>query len=71
MATTETHHEPTGAELERAEHDVARGGHAGGHDEPHGGEALGAIDIAAWGALVLGSLAGLLVAACLIVAVGG
>jgi hypothetical protein len=70
MATTETHHEPTGHELERAEHDAGGGGHPGGHDEHHDGEALGPIDVAAWGALVLGSLAGLLVAACLVVSVG-
>ena len=42
-----------------------------GHDDhAHGDEPLGPIDLAAWGAGLLGLLAGLLIAACLVVATG-
>lgn len=40
-----------------------------GHDDhAHGGETLGPIDVAAWGAAALGVLLGLVIAFCFVVA---
>ena len=54
-----------------ADHDAVAVGHdavAAGHDEhAHGGEALGPIDVQAWGALALGIAAGLLIVLCLVI----
>jgi hypothetical protein len=62
---TETHREPHGAASPHgAADDVA--GH--GHDSMHDTEALGPIDVAAWGAGALGIALGLVVAACFLVA---
>lgn len=69
MSTTQTSHEPTAGELAAHTTDGHAGaGHGGdghGDEHGHGGAALGPIDLAAWGALVLGIVAGLVVAACL------
>lgn len=76
MSTTQTSHEPTASELAAhandghaaADHGTdAHGGGAHGDEHGHGGAALGPIDTAAWGALLLGIAAGLVVAACLFV----
>ena len=79
MSKTQTSHEPSPAELEhaaapadaRAPEGQASGGHGSdGHaadDHGHGEEALGPIDVQAWGALVLGVAAGLLVVLCLVI----
>jgi hypothetical protein len=75
---TQTSHEPTPDELERAEHGEPLP-HGGGGvvpgadavDEAHGHadhadeEALGPVDVARWGAFLVGIGAGLLVAVCL------
>lgn len=48
-----------------AHHDTADHGDDHGHDDhAHGEEPLGPIDIAAWGAGLVGVIAGALVAAC-------
>lgn len=72
---TETHHEPhSGASPHGAADDVP--GHdtdaAGGHDEHGhgGGERLGPIDTAAWGAGAFGVVLGLVVVACFALASG-
>ena len=83
---TQTSHEPTPGELERhattdpSHHpgDVAGEPHGPddhgethGHDDhAHAGEALGPVDVQAWGALVLGVAAGLVVALCLVISLG-
>lgn len=78
MSTTQTSHEPGPGELAaHADGDAAAAGHGtAGHgtadhgdesEHGHGGEALGPIDLAAWGALLLGIAAGLAVALCLYV----
>ena len=77
MSTTQTSHEPDPGELEhvaaqsedRADaHGSGHDGVAAGHDEHgHGGEALGPVDVRAWGALVLGIAAGLVVVLCLVI----
>ncbi|HET7029780.1 MAG TPA: hypothetical protein VFI34_04675 [Candidatus Limnocylindrales bacterium] len=79
---TQTSHEPTPDELEhagtdRGHHpgDVAGEAHGPddhgethGHDDhAHGSEALGPVDVWAWGALAAGIGAGLLVALCLVI----
>ena len=79
---SQTSHEPTPDELEhagtdRGHHpgDVAGEAHGPddhgethGHDDhAHGADALGPVDVQAWGALALGVAAGLLVAACLVI----
>jgi len=79
---TETSHEPTVGELEHAaggelNHpgDVANevhgpddhGGTHGHDDHAHGSEALGPIDVAAWGAFAVGIAAGLVVVLCLVI----
>lgn len=44
-------------------------GETHGHDDhAHGAEALGPVDVMAWGALVVGVAAGLAVALCLVIA---
>jgi hypothetical protein len=68
---TETHHEPHGAASPHGAADDVPGhepadGDAGGHDEH--GEALGPIDVMAWGAGALGILLGLVVVACMVLA---
>jgi len=73
MTTTETHHEPTPDEAAHARADLGAGrgdgaGDVDGHDEhDHGGEALGPVDMAAWGALAIGVGAGLLIVLCLVI----
>lgn len=82
---TETHHEPTPDELEHAgtdrgdhpgdisgeTHGADDHGETDGHDDhAHGAEALGPVDVQAWGALVLGIAAGLVVALCLVITMG-
>jgi hypothetical protein len=82
MSETETSHEPTPDELARestpAGHhpgDIAGEAHGpddhgdtDGHDDhAHAGEALGPVDVRAWGALALGVAAGLLVVLCLVI----
>jgi hypothetical protein len=79
---TQTSHEPTPDELDhgaadRGHHpgDVAGEAHGPddhgethGHDDhAHASEALGPIDVQAWGALALGIAAGLVVALCLVI----
>lgn len=58
MSTTQTSHEPSPDEVDHATTD--------GHDD-HAGEALGPVDVRAWGALILGVAAGLVVALCLVI----
>lgn len=70
MSTTQTSHEPTPGELAAHATDAhAAAGHGGdehgGDEHGHGGAALGPLDLAAWGALVLGIAAGLGVVLCL------
>jgi hypothetical protein len=82
---TETSHEPTTDQLAHPAADPAqhpgevRGeahgsddhGDTHGHDDhAHAAEALGPVDRAMWGALVLGVALGLLVAACIVVTLG-
>lgn len=76
MSTTQTSHEPSPAELDahaspaHASDPHAATGHGGGDHEDehgHGGETLGPIDVRAWGALLLGIAAGLLVVLCLVI----
>jgi hypothetical protein len=79
---TQTSHEPTPDELDhgaadRGHHpgDVAGEAHGpddhgethGHGDHAHASEALGPIDVQAWGALALGIAAGLVVALCLVI----
>ena len=73
----ETHHEPHGSASPHGAaddvpgHEPAGGDHgdAGGHGEH--AEALGPIDVQAWGAGAVGILLGLVVVACMVVATGG
>jgi hypothetical protein len=83
MAKNKTSHEPSPDEVahQDADHglhhpgdlpDEAHGpddhGETDGHDDhAHAAEALGPVDIQAWGALAIGVLAGLLVALCLVI----
>ena len=54
-----------------AHHETTDHGDDHGHDDhAHAGEALGPIDVAAWGAGVLGIAAGLLIVACFMLATG-
>ena len=64
MSTTQTSREPSPGEVVHATTD----GHDD-HDDGHGhaGEALGPVDVRAWGALILGVAAGLVVALCLVI----
>jgi hypothetical protein len=82
MSKTQTSHEPSPAELAGAadDHglhqpgdaaDEAHGpddhGEGHGHDDhAHTAEALGPIDVRAWGALVIGIAAGLAIVLCLV-----
>jgi hypothetical protein len=69
MSETQTSHEPGPDELARA----ADAGHAAddhgdghGHDDSaHEAEALGPVDVQAWGALAIGVAAGLVIVLCL------
>jgi hypothetical protein len=82
MSKTTTSHEPSPDELAHpADHglhhpgdlvDEAHGpddhGETHGHDDhAHDGETLGPVDIQAWGALLIGVGAGLLIALCLVI----
>lgn len=83
MSKPQTSHEPSPDELEHgsADHglhhpgdlaDEAHGpddhGETHGHDDhAHSEEALGPVDVQAWGALALGVGAGLLVVLCLVI----
>lgn len=59
-------HHPGDLEVEA--HGPDDHGETHGHDDhAHAGEALGPVDVQAWGALVLGVGAGLLVALCLVI----
>jgi ABC-type nickel/cobalt efflux system permease component RcnA len=61
MSTTQASHEPSPDEVDHATTD--------GHDADHAhdGEALGPVDVRAWGALLLGVAAGLVIALCLVI----
>lgn len=81
-ARTETSHEPSTEELANATkdrgphhpgdvvgeaHGIDDHGEDHGHDDhAHESEALGPVDVQAWGALVLGVAAGLLIVLCLV-----
>jgi hypothetical protein len=81
-ARTQTSHEPSPDELARAtdDHDLDHPGDiadeahgAADHGEDHGhddhaqgSDALGPVDVQAWGALILGVAAGLLIVLCLV-----
>jgi len=83
MSKTQTRHEPGPDELAHGSADAglhhpgdvageAHGaddhGETHGHDDhAHDAEALGPVDVQAWGALAVGVGAGLLVAACLVI----
>jgi hypothetical protein len=83
MSKTKTSHEPSPDELAHADADhglhhpgdlagEAHGpddhGETDGHDDhAHEAEALGPVDVVAWGALALGVAAGLLVVLCLVI----
>ncbi len=84
MSKTQTSHEPSPDELEHASADrghhpgdVAAEAHGPddhgdthGHDDhAHAEEALGPVDVQAWGALALGVTAGLLVVLCLVISI--
>jgi hypothetical protein len=64
-ASTQTHHEPHGADMPHgAADDIADHG-----EEDHATAALGPIDVEAWLAAALGVALGLVVALCLVIAV--
>ncbi len=82
MSKTQTSHEPSPDELKHASADgvhhpgdiagEAHGaddhGETDGHDDhAHDGDALGPVDVPAWGALALGIGAALLVVLCLVI----
>jgi ABC-type nickel/cobalt efflux system permease component RcnA len=83
MSKTQTTHEPSPDELEHASadgglhhpgdladevHGPDDHGETDGHDDhAHAEEALGPVDVQAWGALILGIAAGLLVVVCLVI----
>jgi hypothetical protein len=83
MSKTQTSHEPSPDELAHGSgdhglhhpgdltdevHGVDDHGETHGHDDhAHAAEALGPVDVQAWGALAVGVAAGLLVALCLII----
>lgn len=59
-------------DVEAETHGTADHGADGGHDDPgHGSEALGPPDVYAWGAFILGTGLGLVVAVCIAIAIGG
>ena len=57
-------HEPSPDEVDQATAD-GHDDHDDGHG--HGRESLGPVDVQAWGALILGVAAGLVVALCLLI----
>jgi hypothetical protein len=69
---TSTSHDPHGSDAMTGPHGAADHGEDHGHDDhAHGdGEALGAIDVTAWGAGAVGIAAGLVVAACMAASAG-
>jgi hypothetical protein len=83
MSKTQTSHEPSPDELEHASadgglhhpgdlagetHGPDDHGETDGHDDhAHAEETLGPVDVQAWGALILGIGAGLLVVLCLVI----
>ena len=83
MSKTQASHDPSPDELEHASadhglhhpgdlageaHGLDDHGETHGHDDhAHAEDALGPIDVQAWGALVLGVAAGLLVVLCLVI----
>jgi len=82
MSKTPTSHEPSPDELEHASTDRGHHpgdvvaevhgpddhGETHGHDDhAHAAEALGPVDVQAWGALAIGVAAGLLIALCLVI----
>ena len=83
MSKSKTTHEPSPDELAHADadhglhhpgdladeaHGTGDHGETHGHDDhAHGEEALGPVDVQAWGALALGVGAGLLVVLCLVI----
>ncbi len=70
MSQTNTTHEPGPDELAHAVADPAAANRHGAHDiHADAGETLGPVDVMAWGALLLGAAAGLLVVACLVLTV--
>ena len=78
MSTTQTSHEPSPDELDHATRDGAgaeshaatTSGHGGDGEHPDAGEALGPVDVKAWGALLLGIAAGLVIVLCLVITNG-
>jgi len=82
MTETQTSHEPVPAKLTAAadDHGVQHPGdipgeehgpddHGEGHghdDHAHGSDALGPVDVQAWGALLIGVAAGLVIVLCLV-----
>ena len=86
MANTTPSHDPSPDELAHASaghelhhpgdlageaHGADDHGETHGHDDhAHGSEALGPVDVARWGALVVGVVAGLIVALCLVITTG-
>ena len=63
MSETQTSHEPGPEELSHVDAvGHAADGHAGDDDGAHGEEALGPVDVQAWGALLIGVGAGLVIA---------
>ena len=65
-------HDPHSSDAMAGPHGAGDHGEDHGHDDhAHGnGDALGPVDLTAWGAGVLGIAAGLVVALCLAVAAG-
>ena len=84
MSTTHTSHEPSPDDPAHATSDPSRvhpgdiagethgpddHGEAHGHDDhAHDSDGLGPVDIQAWGALLIGISAGLLIVLCMVVA---
>jgi hypothetical protein len=61
-----------GAHAGSDHHDAADHGDADGHDHhAHGDEALGPVDVAAWGAGVLGVAVAVVIAVCFALATSG
>jgi hypothetical protein len=84
MSTTQTSHQPNPDELAHATTDHGRihpgdiadethgpddHGETHGHDDhAHESEALGPVDVQAWGALAIGVAAGLVIVLCMVLA---
>lgn len=60
----------TAASPGQDDHEVLHGDEHDGHDDDHGREALGPIDVAAWGLGAAGVLLGLVVVAGFVLAAG-